>query len=59
LSGIPFDKLQKRKKQSELALRAMRDIQNRKPGGSFPWFLLLAALIIVIVIVLAVIRIYF
>jgi len=57
LSGIPFDKIRKRKKESESALRAMRDIQNQKHGRSFPRLLLWAALIIVVLF--AVIRFSF
>ena len=35
MSGIPVEELRKRKKDSKLALRAMREIQDQKHGGSF------------------------
>jgi hypothetical protein len=48
LRGIPIDKVLNRKKQSQMALRAMRDIENQKQGGSLLRWLLWTALIIVI-----------
>jgi hypothetical protein len=52
LSGIPIEDLRKRKKQSELALRAMREIQGQKQGGSFLWWLLGAAVFIILIMLL-------
>jgi hypothetical protein len=40
LSKIPIQELRKRKKQSDLALHAMQELQDRRYGGlSFWWFL--------------------
>jgi hypothetical protein len=52
LSGIPVEELRKRKKQSKLALSAMREIQEQKQGGSFLWWLLGAGLLIVVIMLL-------
>jgi hypothetical protein len=52
LSGIPVEDLRKRKKQSKLALSAMREIQEQKQGGSFLWWLLGAGLLIVVIMLL-------
>jgi hypothetical protein len=52
LSGIPVEDLRKRKKQSELALSAMREIQEQKQGGSFLGWLLGAGLFIVVIMLL-------
>jgi hypothetical protein len=50
LSGIPVEDLRKRKKQSKLALSAMREIQNQKHGGSFWWWGLGAALLVIFLV---------
>gem|GEM_PF-5615761 len=52
LSGIPVEDLRKRKKQSELALSAMREIQREPRVGSFLWWLLGAGLLVIAAIVL-------
>jgi len=52
LSGIPVEDLRKRRKQSKLALHAMREIENQKQGGSILWWLLGAGLIIVFIMLL-------
>jgi len=52
LSGIPVEDLRKRKKQSKLALSAMREIQDQKQGGSFLWWLLGAAAFIILIMLL-------
>jgi hypothetical protein len=52
LSGIPVEDLRKRKKQSKLALSAMREIQEQKQGGSFLWWLLGAGLFMVVILLL-------
>ena len=52
LSGIPVDELRKRKKQSKLALSAMREIQEQKQGRSFLWWLLGPGLFIFVIMLL-------
>jgi hypothetical protein len=52
LSGIPVEDLRKRKKQSKLALSAMREIEGQNRGGSFLWWLLGAGLLIVVIMLL-------
>jgi hypothetical protein len=52
LSGIPVEELRKRKKQSEFALRAMRELQEQRQSGSFLWWLLGVGLIIVFIMLL-------
>jgi hypothetical protein len=52
LSGIPVEDLRKRKKQSKLALRAMREIQKERRSGSFLWWLLGTGLLVIAALVL-------
>jgi hypothetical protein len=52
LSGIPVEDLRKRKKQSKLALRALRELQDKKQSGSFWWWLLGAAAFIILIVLL-------
>jgi hypothetical protein len=49
LSGIPVEELRKRKKQSKLALSAMRELQDHKHGPSFLWWLLGGVLLIILI----------
>jgi hypothetical protein len=52
LSGIPVEDLRKRKKDSKLALSAMREIEDQKHSGSFSWWLLGAAAFIILIMLL-------
>ncbi len=52
MPGIPVEDLRKRRQESKQALRAMREIQSQRHGGSFLWWLLGAGLIIVILMLL-------
>jgi hypothetical protein len=58
LSGIPVEDLRKRKKESKLALRAMREIERERGGGSFLWWSVGAAAFIILIMLLLKILFY-